>query len=72
MVQAFKSISSHEYIRGVKLYGWRLFHGKLWQRNYYEHIIRNKNELNRIREYIIINPLKWEFDRENPNGKRGL
>ena len=42
---------------------------RLWQRNYYEHIIRNKNELNRIREYIIINPMQWELDRENPNGK---
>lgn len=38
----------------------------IWQRNYYEHIIRNENELNRIREYIINNPLKWQFDRENP------
>ncbi|MFQ5779284.1 MAG: transposase [Nitrospiria bacterium] len=40
---------------------------KLWQRNYYEHIIRNKNELNRIREYIINNPMKWELDSENPD-----
>ena len=38
----------------------------LWQRNYYEHIIRNENELDKIREYIQNNPLKWEFDRENP------
>mgnify|MGYP001114696632 CR=1 FL=1 len=38
-----------------------------WQRNYYEHIIRNEKELNQIREYIINNPLKWEFDEENPN-----
>lgn len=40
---------------------------KIWQRNYYEHIIRNEDELNRIREYITNNPLKWEFDKENPN-----
>jgi putative transposase len=40
---------------------------KIWQRNYYEHIIRNENELNQIREYITNNPLKWEFDKENPN-----
>jgi len=39
----------------------------VWQRNYYEHIIRNENELDRIREYIVNNPLKWEFDRENPD-----
>jgi REP element-mobilizing transposase RayT len=40
---------------------------KIWQRNYYEHIICNENELNSIREYIVNNPLKWEFDRENPD-----
>jgi REP element-mobilizing transposase RayT len=41
------------------------FHN-IWQRNYYEHIVRNENELNRIREYITDNPMKWEFDQENP------
>ncbi len=35
----------------------------VWQRNYYEHIIRNEQELNKIREYIINNPLKWELDK---------
>jgi REP element-mobilizing transposase RayT len=38
----------------------------LWQRNYYEHIIRNEDELNQIREYVAENPLKWETDEENP------
>ena len=37
--------------------------GKLWQRNYWEHIIRNELELNRIREYIRNNPARWESDR---------
>ena len=41
----------------------------VWQRNYYEHIVRNDGELNRIRKYIINNPLKWEFDHENPNAR---
>ena len=36
---------------------------KFWQRNYYEHIIRNENELNRIRNYIINNPKNWDGDR---------
>jgi putative transposase len=40
-----------------------------WQRNYYEHVIRNEKELNRIRDYIQNNPLRWEFDRENPISK---
>jgi len=38
----------------------------VWQRNYYEHIIRNECELNEIREYIVNNPIKWELDNENP------
>ncbi len=38
----------------------------VWQRNYYEHIIRNENELSEISEYIFNNPLKWELDNENP------
>jgi REP element-mobilizing transposase RayT len=42
----------------------------IWQRNYYEHIIRNENELNSIREYIRYNPLKWDEDEENPDNKR--
>jgi hypothetical protein len=41
----------------------------LWQRNYYERIIRNENELSRIREYIQNNPLRWDLDRENPLSK---
>jgi len=38
----------------------------VWQRNYYEHVVRNGEEMNRIRQYITDNPLKWELDRENP------
>jgi hypothetical protein len=38
----------------------------VWQRNYYERVIRNENELSRAREYVIGNPMKWELDRENP------
>lgn len=38
----------------------------VWQRNYYEHIIRDEVSLNRIREYIINNPLQWDSDPENP------
>ncbi|MBA7587750.1 hypothetical protein ES708_29788 [subsurface metagenome] len=38
----------------------------LWQRNYYEHIIRNEDELNRFRRYITDNPANWQTDEENP------
>ena len=37
-----------------------------WQRNYYERIIRNEEELCRIRQYIADNPAQWVHDRENP------
>jgi putative transposase len=38
----------------------------VWQRNYYEHVIRNEEDLNRIRKYIVENPLKWGDDEDNP------
>ena len=65
MVGAFESITTVEYIRGVKNNGWQPFDGKLWQRNYWEHIIRNENEYNRISQYIIDNPAKWKNDKLN-------
>jgi putative transposase len=67
IIGAFESITTDEYILGVKNNGWHRFDKKLWQRNYWEHIIRDENELNRIREYIINNPMQWETDHENPN-----
>jgi putative transposase len=62
-----------EIIRAFKTFSARRVNGMrntpgvpLWQRNYYEHIIRSEDELMRIREYIANNPLQWEMDRENP------
>jgi putative transposase len=66
VVHRFKTMTTKRYADGVKQHGWPPFTGKLWQRNYYEHIIRNENELNRIREYIVGNPARWALDRENP------
>lgn len=44
----------------------------VWQRNYYEHIIRNDESLRRIRRYIADNPRQWDLDRLNgsPLGSR--
>jgi putative transposase len=39
---------------------------KIWQRNYYEHVIRDKKELREIRKYILENPVKWLVDEDNP------
>ncbi len=44
--------------------GWSPFQRRLWQRNYYERVIRNDGELNAIREYIFANPANWEQDEE--------
>ena len=38
----------------------------VWQRNYYERIIRNEQELDAIRRYILANPIYWTEDMENP------
>jgi REP element-mobilizing transposase RayT len=38
----------------------------VWQRNYYEHIVRNERELAAIRQYIRDNPINWAEDPENP------
>jgi len=62
ILQWFKTMSSNEYIHGVKKLGWRPFYGKLWQRNYYEHIIRDEKSYNAIVNYIKNNPANWEND----------
>ncbi len=59
----FKTMTTNEYIRGVKNFGWPPFDKKLWQRNYYEHIIRDEQSYQRISEYIINNPAKWSEDK---------
>ena len=63
MMGAFQSIVTNEYIRGVKNKNWERFDRKLWQRNYWEHIIRDKRSFDKISEYIKNNPKKWDDDR---------
>lgn len=69
IVHRFKSLTTARYRHGVKQKQWPPFPGKLWQRNYYEHIVRDDNELNEIRKYIMDNPPKWYLDRENPDAR---
>ena len=66
LVHRFKSLTTKHYITGVEKFGWTRFPGRLWQRNYFEHVVRNEDSLDRIRQYIIDNPAQWEIDRENP------
>jgi len=72
IVQRFKSLTTTRYIKGVKEKGWKPFDKKIWQKNYYEHIIRNEDDLHKIREYILYNPLNWNLDEENPNFTKKL
>jgi REP element-mobilizing transposase RayT len=62
ILRAFKSISAIAVNRLLGRSG-----RSLWQRNYYEHIVRSENELAHIREYIANNPTQWALDRENPD-----
>jgi REP element-mobilizing transposase RayT len=65
LIGAFKTVSTKR-INELRENGGT----KLWQRNYWEHIVRNEPELNRIREYIHNNPARWELDSLNA-GKGG-
>ena len=42
----------------------------IWQRNYYEHVVRGEEDLNQIRQYILENPIKWDMDEENPHRRK--
>jgi len=59
IIRSFKARATRQIRRDGKVSDFS------WQRNYYEHIIRNEAKLNRIREYILCNPVHWEYDREN-------
>jgi len=69
VIGAFKSITTVRYARGVETRGWPAFSQRLWQRNYYEHIVRDDESLQQIREYIAENPACWDLDGENPRAK---
>jgi REP element-mobilizing transposase RayT len=64
-VSRFKSTVTVNYIQGVKNNQWRPFHGKLWQRGYYDRIIRNEETLLEIQQYIFNNPAQWASDENN-------
>jgi REP element-mobilizing transposase RayT len=42
----------------------------IWQKSFYDHVIRNEKDLNRVREYIFNNPLNWHLDKENPTNQQ--
>jgi putative transposase len=71
-VGAFKSLTTVNYSRGVRGYGWRPFERRLWQRGYWERVLRNGRKLDFARRYIRENPLRWHLDRLHPGPRRGV
>ena len=69
VIGAYKSLTTVEYVRGVKTTKWAPFRGRLWHRNYYEHVVRHEESLRDLQQYILDNPAQWAFDKENPLAK---
>ena len=65
-IRWFKTQATNKYIHGVDEKEWEPFYRKLWQRNYYEYVIRNEKDLENIRRYIRFNPINWDDDEDNP------
>ena len=63
IICSFKSKTTCYALKGIKNEKYKPFNKRLWQRNYYEHIIRNEKEYIQIVEYITNNPMNWEKDK---------
>jgi REP element-mobilizing transposase RayT len=66
IIKVFKSMVTHEYVMGIRQQKWTSFQRQLWQRNYYEYVIRDEDDMNRIRQYILDNPACWSEYGNNP------
>lgn len=58
IVRWFKTMTTNQYFKGIKMSGWPRIDRRLWQRNYYERIIRNEREYFNVKDYIVNNPNK--------------
>jgi REP element-mobilizing transposase RayT len=65
IIDWFKTMTTNEYIRGVKNFNWKRFNGKLWQRNYWDRIVRDETAYQMIAKYIENNPSLWKCDNLN-------
>jgi len=70
IVGAYKSLCVHQVLKWIKCNSPDSKLGQLWQRNYWEHIIRHESELESIREYIRDNPARWNLDELNGKGDK--
>jgi REP element-mobilizing transposase RayT len=59
----FKTMTTNNYIKGVKDEGWMPFDNSFWQRGYHDRIVRNQGEHQKIAQYISNNPKNWKEDR---------
>ena len=62
IIKKFKTLTTKIYVDNIKQNDWPRFDKRLWQRNYFERIIRNEKEYLKIKEYIKTNPLNWQKD----------
>ena len=65
IICSYKTRTTGLILKGIKEGKFKPFNKRLWQRNYYEHIIRDEKELYRITQYIQYNPLNWDKDKYN-------
>lgn len=69
IIQWFKTMTTNNYINNIKKCNWMPFDKRIWQRNYFEHIIRNEKDFDKISWYIENNPAMWDRDRNNLKSK---
>ena len=65
IVRWMKSLSTNRYLNGLRGRGCSHANNKLWQRNYFDHIIRNQHSYDYIANYIFANPQRWKYDKLN-------
>lgn len=62
IIKAYKSLVTKQY-RDWNLETYHEYSAKFWQRSFYDHVIRNEQDLDSAREYILLNPQNWEKDK---------
>ena len=65
IIRQFKTLTTLQYINGVREGLFPRFEKRLWQRNYFDHIVRDTKDFLRIEEYIKNNPAQWQHDKFN-------
>ena len=67
IIGAFKSITAREYRASVNACRWPAMPNGLWQRGYFDHVVRDEADEARIIDYINANPVNWVTDPDNPD-----